>query len=193
VHHAAALPAVTRGVLLGTVAVWAVLETQQRFRHRSGTERAGWNGEIIFRAGVAVTALAAIAAVRLVPAAGTSADAVAWAGLGLLWCGIALRLWSFLALGRYFTFIVQTAADQPVITRGPYRVIRHPSYTGILLAVTGLGLVTRNWLALAVIIIGVTGCLVFRIRIEERALLGSSGDSYRSYAADHKRLIPFVW
>jgi protein-S-isoprenylcysteine O-methyltransferase Ste14 len=175
------------------VAVWAVLETQQRFRRRSGTERAGWHGEIIFRLGVVATALVAIAVFRLVPAAGTSAVAVAWAGLGLLWCGVALRCWCFITLGRYFTFIVQTAADQPVITAGPYRVIRHPSYAGILLAVTGLGLVTRNWLTLAVIVIGVTSCLVFRIRVEERALLGSSGDSYRSYAADHKRLIPFVW
>jgi protein-S-isoprenylcysteine O-methyltransferase Ste14 len=192
-HHAASLPSVIHGIVVGTVAAWGVLETQQRFRRRSGTERAGWNGELVFRAGIVVTALVAIAAFRLVPAAGTSAVAVAWAGLGLLWCGIGLRLWSFVALGQYFTFVVQTAADQPVITRGPYRVIRHPSYTGILLAVTGLGLVTRNWLALAVIVIGVTSCLVFRIGVEERALLGSIGDSYRSYAADHKRLIPFVW
>jgi protein-S-isoprenylcysteine O-methyltransferase Ste14 len=193
VHTAAALPPVLHGILVGTVAVWAVLETQQRFRHRSGTERAGWDGEIIFRAGVVVTALVAVAVFRLVPAARTNAVAVVWAGLGLLWCGVALRCWCFVTLGRYFTFIVQTAADQPVITGGPYRVIRHPSYAAILLAVTGLGLITRNWLALAVIVFGVTSCLVFRIRVEERALLGSSGDSYRSYAADHKRLIPYVW
>lgn len=193
-HTAAPLPPVTHGILLGTVAVWAVGEIQQSLRHRSGTERASWGSEITFRLGLGATALAAIAAFRLVPAAGIGAvTAAAWAGLGLLWCGIALRFWSFVALGRYFTFTVQTAADQPVIARGPYRVIRHPSYAGILLAVTGAGLITRNWLALIVIAGGVTSCLVFRIRVEERALLGSSGDSYRSYAADRKRLVPFVW
>jgi protein-S-isoprenylcysteine O-methyltransferase Ste14 len=194
VHTAAPLPPVIHGILLGTAAVWAVGEIQQSLRHRSGTERAGWGSEIIFRLGIGATALLAIAAFRLVPAAGTGAvTATAWSGLGLLWCGVALRFWSFVTLGRYFTVTVQTAADQPVITGGPYRVIRHPSYTGILLAVAGVGLITRNWLALAVIITGVTGCLVFRIRVEERALLGSTGDSYRSYAAGRKRLIPFVW
>jgi isoprenylcysteine carboxyl methyltransferase (ICMT) family protein YpbQ len=42
---------------------------------------------------------------------------------------VALRGWSFAALGQYFTFTVMVSSDQPVVTAGPYRVLRHPSYT----------------------------------------------------------------
>jgi protein-S-isoprenylcysteine O-methyltransferase Ste14 len=194
VYPAAALPPITHWILLGTVAIWVVLEIRQGLRRRSEAERAGWGSEIIFRLAVAATALVAVAVSRVTPAAAIGAvTATAWTGLGLLWCGIALRFWSFATLGRYFTLTVQTSSDQPVITSGPYRMIRHPSYAGVLLAVAGLGLLLENWLALAILIIGITGCLVFRIRVEERALLDTTGDSYRSYAAGHKRLIPYVW
>ena len=73
---------------------------------------------------------------------------VAWIGLVVFWFGIALRFWSFQALGRYFTFIVQTSADQPVITSGPYRFVRHPSYAAVLLMVMGVGLVPRKLVVL---------------------------------------------
>jgi protein-S-isoprenylcysteine O-methyltransferase Ste14 len=89
--------------------------------------------------------------------------------------------------------VVQTSADQPVITDGPYRVIRHPSYGGILLAVPGIGLFIGNWLSLIVLTVPVACGLVLRIRIEERALLRSLGDDYRTYAAAQKRLVPFIW
>ena len=80
-----------------------------------------------------------------------------------------------------------------MITGGPYRVIRHPSYAGILLAVMGLGLFIGNWLSLASLTIAVACGLVFRIRVEERVLLQNLGDDYRCYAATYKRLVPFIW
>ena len=80
-----------------------------------------------------------------------------------------------------------------MITDGPYRLIRHPSYAGLLLAVTGVGLVIGNWWSLISLTVGMAVGLVFRIRVEERALLRDLGDDYRDYAATHKRLIPFVW
>jgi protein-S-isoprenylcysteine O-methyltransferase Ste14 len=86
-----------------------------------------------------VGAVVAIVASQSAPAAAIRPAAVAaWIGLGIFWCGIALRLWSFRTLGRYFTVTVQTSGDQPVITSGPYRAIRHPSYAGILLALRWL-------------------------------------------------------
>lgn len=63
--------------------------------------------------------------------------------------GFAMRRWSEMTLGRYFTFTVMTSADQPVITNGPYRFVRHPGYSGVLLVVLGAGLVTGNWVGLA--------------------------------------------
>jgi len=102
-------------------------------------------------------------------------------------------LWSFHTLGRYFTFIVQTSCDQPVITDGPYRVIRHPSYAGILLVVMAIGLFIGNWWSFITLSLADAAAFVLRIRVEERALLQNLGDDYRNYAATHKRLVPFIW
>jgi protein-S-isoprenylcysteine O-methyltransferase Ste14 len=130
---------------VGTAVIWVLLELRQGFRHRREGVKASWGSEIVFRLAVAAGALVALMLSRVAPAAAIRPAAIAaWIGLGLLWCGIALRFWSFRTLGRYFTFIVQTSGDQPVITGGPYRVIRHPSYAGILLAVMGLGLFIGN-------------------------------------------------
>jgi protein-S-isoprenylcysteine O-methyltransferase Ste14 len=106
---------------------------------------------------------------------------------------VALRGWSFAALGQYFTFTVMVSSDQPVVTAGPYRVLRHPSYTGILLACMGVGLAAANWAGLAAITLLPLAILLWRIHIEENALLATLGDRYRTYASHHKRLVPLVW
>ena len=111
----------------------------------------------------------------------------------LFWGGVFLRFWSFHTLGRYFTFTVQTSSDQPVISSGPYRVIRHPSYAGLLLIFVAVGVFIGNWWSLAGLIVAVGGGLVFRIRVEERALMQNLGEGYRVYAATHKRLVPLIW
>lgn len=113
--------------------------------------------------------------------------------LVILWAGIALRWWSFRALGRYFTFRVMTSADQPVISTGPYRIIRHPSYLGILLALLGIALTYGNWISVAALVILPTIGFINRIRVEESALATTLGSRYTSYASGRKRLIPFVW
>lgn len=114
-------------------------------------------------------------------------------GIVIFSAGEALRVWSKVALGRYFTYTVQTSSDQPVITSGPYRFVRHPSYTGILLIAIGAGAVWGNWLGLAVLTLMTLVAVVYRIYVEEKALLEELGDRYRTYAEHHKRLIPFVW
>jgi protein-S-isoprenylcysteine O-methyltransferase Ste14 len=80
-----------------------------------------------------------------------------------------------------------------VITTGPYRVIRHPSYAGLLLVIMAVGLLIGNWWSFACLTVSVASGLVFRIHVEERALIQHLGTSYRSYAVTHKRLVPFVW
>jgi protein-S-isoprenylcysteine O-methyltransferase Ste14 len=98
-----------------------------------------------------------------------------------------------MTLGRYFTFAVMTSPDQPVITSGPYRFVRHPGYTGVILVVLGAGLIAGNWLGLAGWALLVIAPLLYRIHIEENALLSALGDRYAAYAAHHKRLVPLVW
>ncbi len=89
--------------------------------------------------------------------------------------------------------VVKTSADQTVVDRGPYRVLRHPSYTGLLLALIGVGLMLGNWLGSLVSLTLMVVALQYRIRIEERALLAALGDGYRSFATSRARLVPFVW
>lgn len=188
------VPAVARYLLLVTVVIWLVLELRQSANNRPEATKADGGSRPTLRAATLIGVIGALVASRAAPGATIRPAALAaWIGLGILWCGIALRFWSFQTLGRYFTFTVQTSSDQPVITAGPYRVIRHPSYAGVLLAVIGLGLIIGNWLSLLVLTAAVAWGLVFRIRVEERALLEDIGDDYRSYAATHKRLVPFLW
>ena len=114
-------------------------------------------------------------------------------GFIIMWAGVGLRWWSFRTLGRYFTYQVMTSRDQPVITSGPYRFVRHPSYLGILLILLGIGVTYGNWLSLlSLVVLPLLGFLN-RIRVEEAALQASLGSEYGSYAARHKRLIPLLW
>ena len=114
-------------------------------------------------------------------------------GFTLFLAGFAMRRWSEMTLGRYFTFTVMTSGGQPVITTGPYRFVRHPGYTGVLLVVIGAGLVNGNWMGLAGWTLLVLVPLLYRIHVEENALLIAVGDRYRAYAAHHKRLVPLIW
>jgi protein-S-isoprenylcysteine O-methyltransferase Ste14 len=193
VHSTAAVPPVAHGLLVGTAAIWVVLELRQSVTRRPEGVKANLASELVFRLAIVVGILMTTVLARVAPAAVIRPPVAAWIGLGLLWCGIGLRFWSFRTLGRYFTFIVQTSGDQPVITAGPYRVIRHPSYAGLLLAIMGVGLSIGNWWSLMGLTVALTGGLVYRIHVEERALLRDLGDDYRNYAATHKRLIPFIW
>lgn len=116
------------------------------------------------------------------------------AGLVLMWAGIALRQWAAIVLlGRFFTVDVRVQPDQPVIDRGPYRYVRHPSYSGMITMFLGMGLALGNWLSLLVLAVVPTAGLVVRIHVEERVLLNAVGEPYRQYAASRRRLIPGLW
>jgi protein-S-isoprenylcysteine O-methyltransferase Ste14 len=185
---------VVRWILVGTAAIWVVLELRQSIKRRPDAVKATRTSEVLFRLIVAGGAFLAGALARLAQSATIRPAAVADSiGLVLFWSGIALRVWSFHALGQYFTFTVQTSGDQPVIADGPYRLIRHPGYAALLLVVMAVGLFIGNWLSFVCLTVATTGGLVFRIRVEELALTQHLGDRYRDYAATHKRLVPFIW
>jgi protein-S-isoprenylcysteine O-methyltransferase Ste14 len=107
--------------------------------------------------------------------------------------GIAFRAWSVVVLGRYFTVEVRVRDQQQVVDRGPYRLLRHPSYTGLLCTCLGIGLALGNWLAILVAMVPTTIAILYRIRVEERALLAGIGEPYREFCATRSRLIPHVW
>lgn len=114
-----------------------------------------------------------------------------WLGIALAVLGIALRFYSIWYLGQSFTCEVATRPDHSVVDTGPYRRLRHPSYTGGLLTVFGLMVCLTNPLAFAGFVVAVAG-YANRIRVEERVLAHELGEPYRQYMRRTKRLIPFV-
>ena len=115
------------------------------------------------------------------------------AGLILMLAGTALRQWAVFVLGRFFTTDVRVQSDQTVIEDGPYRWVRHPSYTGLIVTFIGTGLALGNWASVAVLAVVPTIGLVIRIRAEERALLAELGEPYRHFAESRARLFPNLW
>jgi protein-S-isoprenylcysteine O-methyltransferase len=114
-------------------------------------------------------------------------------GVVIFVAGLILRWYSIIQLGRFFTVNVAIAEDHQLIESGPYRWVRHPSYTGALLAFLGFGLSLGNWLALLVIMVPIFLAFAYRMNVEERALMGALGDRYASYARRTKRLVPFIY
>jgi protein-S-isoprenylcysteine O-methyltransferase Ste14 len=116
-----------------------------------------------------------------------------WTGLALIVIGIVIRWTAILTLRRYFTIDVAIQEGHELIDRGIYTVVRHPSYSGALVSLLGLGLAFRNWLSLAVVMIAGLASLLYRIHVEERALIDHFGERYRDYARRTRRLIPGVY
>jgi protein-S-isoprenylcysteine O-methyltransferase len=114
-------------------------------------------------------------------------------GIATVIVGLGFRWYSIIYLGRFFTVNVEIAADHQLIDSGPYRRLRHPSYTGALIAFLGLALCTKNWASLAIMVVGPAAAFLYRIHVEEAALAGAFGERYRQYMQRTARLIPGVY
>jgi protein-S-isoprenylcysteine O-methyltransferase Ste14 len=112
---------------------------------------------------------------------------------GLLLAGIMLRIWAVVHLGKFFTVNVGIQPGHRVIEDGPYRFVRHPSYSGSLIALTGMACLTFNWLGFLVILGSSLAAYTIRISAEEKMLFLSLGEDYRRYAKRTKRLIPGIY
>jgi protein-S-isoprenylcysteine O-methyltransferase Ste14 len=103
-----------------------------------------------------------------------------------------LRRYCWRTLGQYFTGDVRARPDQPVIRAGPYRLVRHPSYTAGMMMFIGIGLALGSWFGFALLTIATIATYGYRVVIEERALLDTIGEAYRSYTRETKRFIPYI-
>ena len=176
-----------------TVATWIVLEVRQARRTREGATASDRNSRVAVALGEIGGWIIAINGPSLAPALSWRGHGWIAAGLVVWWCGIALRAWSFRTLGHYFTFVVMTSHDQPVIDSGPYRIVRHPSYLAIELCMVGVGLTFSNPVSLVGATLATLVGLVVRIRVEEEALHAALGNRYGDFCRTRKRLVPFVW
>jgi protein-S-isoprenylcysteine O-methyltransferase Ste14 len=106
--------------------------------------------------------------------------------------GTAFRQWAIAVLGRYFSGVIGVQKEQKVVESGPYRLIRHPSYTGVLIFVVGMGLAAQSWAAVFVEIAIFGVVYGYRIFVEEKVLVNELGNSYVEYMKKTKRVIPYI-
>jgi protein-S-isoprenylcysteine O-methyltransferase Ste14 len=114
-------------------------------------------------------------------------------GIALMLVGMAFRFYAMSVLGRFFTYDVAVHSGQTVIEAGPYRYIRHPSYTGALITLVGLGLALGNWAGLLALLACIGVAYTYRISVEEAALVAALGEPYKEYMRRTRRLIPFLF
>lgn len=179
-----------------TVGIWAVGERVLSFRDiRSGAWRSGQDrGSLVV---LVVAVIAGFLAAVTLPARHVPPLPVPWLwlalGLAIAWSGMLLRAWAVVTLGRSFTTAVVVRSEQRVVASGPYRLVRHPSYLGLLIFFLGFGLGFGNVLSPVVLVAFSAVGLVYRITVEEAALRRELGDRYDSYAVGRARLLPRIW
>ena len=138
---------------------------------------------------------AAVAIALYIPATRLPAPEAAWfwSGVFVALTGAGLRAWAIRTLGEFFTRDVMIREAHIVVSGGPYRVLRHPSYTGTGLILVGLGLMLGSWLSLGVVVTAFGTSHLPRILHEERVLGARFGSEYDEFARKRRRLVPFLW
>ncbi|MFL6590339.1 MAG: methyltransferase family protein [Chthoniobacterales bacterium] len=113
--------------------------------------------------------------------------------VGFFAAGLVLRWWAIVTLGRFFTVDVTIEKDHEVVERGPFKWVRHPSYTGVLLAFLGWSMTLLNWVAMAAVLVPILAVFIRRMNVEEAALTHALGERYREYMNRTKRLVPLLY
>jgi protein-S-isoprenylcysteine O-methyltransferase Ste14 len=183
-------------IFWGTFLLWIILELiasrTKRSDDRSHAHDRGSYGLIVALLFVGLTLDFTLSA-RLPQAAILwTRNWVFFSGIGLMLAGVAFRWWAIAALGKFFTFDVAIQSSQKVVDSGPYRYIRHPSYTGALMTQVGIGLALGNWAGLLALMVCMAIAYSYRISVEERALLAALGEPYKQYMQRTRRIIPFL-
>jgi protein-S-isoprenylcysteine O-methyltransferase Ste14 len=178
-----------------TLACWAAFEVGLRVRE-AVQGKGGRNRDRGTRALIAISLGATIGAASVATSVAPSLRmpvALRVVGVVVMWLGLATRVWAVAALGGAFRTTVEVDPGQAVVTRGPYKWIRHPSYAGLLLILAGLGLAHASWLSVAACLVLPLPAFAWRIHVEEAELSRVLGDAYRTYQARTARLVPGLW
>ncbi len=143
----------------------------------------------------AIGVACAFAAPSVLPTAhiGLPPEPVFTTAMTLFWAGLILYNWSVLTLGANFRTSVQLLDGQRLVTRGPYRLLRHPAYTGGILLFAGIGLAMGNWISAAAAPLSVFIAYAWRIHVEENALRERFGAEFEAHRRRTWAVIPLVW
>lgn len=190
-----------QGLVFWAVYVWAFFPEFGIIRKGQRADRAAATGSqdsrsmqvIIVGMWLGLLVAFPIAFQRRFAITGVARAAGYWGGTALVFLGSLLRRHCWRMLGRYFTGNVQTVDQQPVIEKGAYAFVRHPSYTAGLMMFVGIGLALGNWLSVAVTFLSAAAVYTYRVRIEERALVSALGAPYVEFMRTRKRFVPYVF
>jgi protein-S-isoprenylcysteine O-methyltransferase Ste14 len=116
-----------------------------------------------------------------------------FAGWGVALGSFVLRRWSIAALGRFWSLHVEIRENHQLVQSGPYRWIRHPAYCSMIMELLAGGLILNAFCALAATLLLFVPTLLWRLRLEEAALVEKFGESYRLYQRRTPALFPYKW
>lgn len=115
------------------------------------------------------------------------------ASVVVLVAALAMRWTAVFTLGRSFSANVAIRESQKMMRSGLYRMVRHPSYLGLLMVFVAIAIHSRNWISFVVAVVPTTAALIYRIQVEEQALQEAFGEEYAQYSQVTKRLVPGVY
>jgi protein-S-isoprenylcysteine O-methyltransferase len=170
-----------------------LLTVTRRSRSRTGTKQDRSTLGVLWIVIMVSIAAGVFVAMNFPAAVLPQGQLFAYVGVVLFVAGLLLRWWAIITLGRFFTVDVTIEKDHELVERGPFRLVRHPSYTGVLLAFVGFALTLRNWAALLIILVPIFAAFIRRMNVEEEALSRALGSRYAEYMRRTKRLVPFVY
>ena len=114
-----------------------------------------------------------------------------WVGLIIFVSGVYLRVLAIRTLGQYYSHTVRKIENHKIVDTGPYRYLRHPAYSGMLVAHIGITIFFFNYITAAIFVFLLIPSIILRIMIEEKMLMTIRG--YADFAETRKRIIPFIW
>ncbi len=182
------LPLVLGSATLVVYLMWLFIESRIALGELDkGATRIDRGTLELYALGRAFTVLTALG----LPAHTAQSDVRLFSGLCLLMLGIGLRFYAIRTLGKFYSHRVRVDKQHQIVNNGPYRLLRHPSYTGMLVAHAGFIAVFFNWVSLAIFLFFFIPAVVARILVEEKAMEQVAG--YLEFSRTRKRLFPGIW
>ncbi len=166
------------------IGAWLIPGLRRRGTTRVRRDR-GSAGLIFLSVFVAIAAVFSFGYSQIAPLPGW----VFYPGMILILVGIVIRQWAIAVLSGFFSLVVRVGEDHKVVKNGPYRLVRHPSYTGVLITFLGIGLAVQSLAAVVTLLLVFVLAYGYRMRVEEGTLSSELGADYREYMKHTKRLI----
>lgn len=174
--------------------IWAIMELRYLHRYRAATDKLGdKHSAKLWDAANALECVGILISFTGVGRIPTTSNFIGISGLVLLLFGLGIRWTAINTLGRFFNGKVLIKTDHQLVRDGLYKHLRHPSYTGALIAHLGLGLAFSNWFSLGLSSAPFFIAAIYRMHVEEQALMDAFGEEYQIYSKDTKRLIPKLY